>query len=146
VRLVRIASAALLALAAAGIVARRLFPTRGNAESDEVELNAVLRGEALRSRAQAFRGGTARAWLGGVAIDLRDATLAPGARLDVSTVLGGVAVRVPAGWRVETDVNVHAGGFAVHVPEPADAAAPTLAITGRTVLGGLAVGVPSPAE
>jgi hypothetical protein len=145
-RVLRLAGLLLLVGAAAGVAARKMLPSRGDAESDEVELNAVIHGETLKSRAQAFRGGTVRAWFGGVAIDLREATLAPGARLEVSSLLGGIAIRVPPGWRVETDVDALAGGVAVDVPEPEDPAAPVLRIEGRTVLGGLAVGAKPPAE
>jgi hypothetical protein len=140
VRILRSVGLFLLVGAAAAAAARVLFPSRGDAESDEVELNAVIHGETLKSRAQAFRGGTVRAWLGGVAIDLREATLAPDARLELNGVLGGIAIRVPTGWRVEANVESLAGGVAVDVPDPEDPAAPLLRIEGRTLLGGVAVG------
>jgi hypothetical protein len=127
-------------LIAAGALVKAAFPSRGDEESDEVALMAVLQGIQLRSRAQAFRGGTMMSWLGGIAVDLRDAQLAPGAQLDLRSVLGGIAIRVPTGWRVTSNINALGGGVAINVPEPDDPDAPTLTLDGMTVLGGVAVG------
>ena len=44
------------------------------------------------------------AWFGGITLDLREATLAPGARLTVNTIFGGVAIRVPPEWRLESNL------------------------------------------
>jgi hypothetical protein len=130
-------------LVASGLLLQRVFPSRGDEESDEVTLVAALNGVALKSRAQAFRGGSMLAWLGGVAVDLREAQLAPDAHLDVHSAFGGIAIRVPPGWRVESGVKSLAGGVAIDVPEPEAADAPTLRIDGMTVLGGVAVGARS---
>ena len=126
-------------LASAALL-KRAFPSRGDEESDELRLIAILNGIELRSRAHAFRGGSMFAWLGGIAVDLREAELAPGARLEVGSLLGGIAIRVPPGWKVESDVRSLGGGVAVQVPEPDDPEAPTLQLTGFTALGGIAVG------
>ncbi|HXG77543.1 MAG TPA: hypothetical protein VNJ53_13340 [Gaiellaceae bacterium] len=135
---------ALAGFAVSGALLRRAFPSRGDETSDELELVSVFAGTALRSRAQAFRGGSVLSWCGGTALDLREATLAPGARLTVYTVLGGVALRVPPGWRVRSSVHALAGGVAVNVPEPEDPEAPTLVVDGLAVLGGVAVGSSAP--
>ena len=108
-------------------------------------LVAILDGIELRSRAQAFRGGSMFTWLGGIAVDLREAQLAPGAHLEVGSLVGGIAIRVPTGWRVESDVQSLGGGVAIGVPEPADPDAPTLRLTGFSAFGGVAVGA-KPAE
>ena len=79
-------------------------------------------------------------WLGGIAVDLREAKLAPDAQLELGSLFGGIALRVPAGWRVESDVRSLAGGAAVDVPEPDDPNAPTLRVTGFSAFGGIAVG------
>ena len=125
---------------ASAAAVKRAFPSRGDAESDEVRLVAILNGIELESRAQAFRGGSMFSWLGGIAVDLRDAQLAPDAHLEVGSLFGGIALRVPPGWRVESDVQSLAGGVAVDVPRPESDDAPTLRITGFTAFGGVAVG------
>jgi hypothetical protein len=127
-----VASAALL---------QRVVPSRGDEDSDEVALAAILNGVELRSRSHAFRGGSMFSWLGGIAVDLREAELAPNAHLDVHSAFGGIAIRVPTGWRVESNVKSFAGGVAISVPEPENADAPTLRLDGFTAFGGVAVGV-----
>jgi Cell wall-active antibiotics response 4TMS YvqF len=122
------------------LLLQRLFPSRGDAESDEVALVAIVNGVALKSKAQAFRGGSMFSWLGGIAVDLREAQLAPDAHLDVHSLFGGIAIRVPPGWHVESDVKTLGGGVAVNVPAPESDDAPTLTIDGFTAFGGVAVG------
>ena len=128
---------------ASALLMKRLFPSRGDAESDEVALVAILNGVAIKSRAQAFRGGSMFSWLGGIAVDLREARLAPDAHLDVHSLFGGIAIRVPPGWRIESDVKSLGGGVAVGVPAPESDDAPTLTIDGFTAFGGVAVGAKS---
>lgn len=125
---------------AAAVAIKRAFPSRGDAASDEVRLVAILDGVAIKSRASAFRGGSVFSWFGGIALDLREATLAPDAHLEVGSLFGGVAVRVPPGWNVVSEVKALAGGVAVDVPEPDAGDAPTLRLTGYAVFGGIAVG------
>jgi hypothetical protein len=131
-------------LASAALM-KRVFPSRGDADSDEVALVAILDGVAIESRAQAFRGGSMVSWLGGIAVDLREAQLAPDAHLDVASVFGGIAIRVPPGWRIESNVTALGGGVALGVPELEAADAPTLRLDGFSAFGGVAVG-PQPAD
>lgn len=121
------------------VALKRVLPSYGDEESDEVALAAVGDGIELRSRARAFRGGSMIAWFGGIAVDLRDAELAPDARLSVATVFGGIALRIPEGWKVDSSVTAYAGGVDVSVPEPADDDAPVLVLDGIALLGGIAI-------
>lgn len=125
-------------LAAAQVV-KRAIPSRGDAESDEVTLMAVFDGVELRSEATAFRGGSMVAWYGGVDADLRGAQLAPDARLSVTPLFGGIALRVPPEWRIEKDIRAVAGGFDVSGTDPDDPDAPVLRLEGRALCGGIAV-------
>lgn len=124
-------------------VLKRAFPSRGDAVSDEVALVAIMDGITLKSRARAFRGGSMFTWLGGIDVDLTEATLAPDAHLDLRSLFGGIAIRVPPGWRVVSDAAAFAGGVAVDVPAPTEDA-PTLRITGFSAFGGVAVGAQRP--
>jgi hypothetical protein len=125
---------------ASALLLKRMYPSRGDAESDEVALVAILDGIELKSRAQSFRGGSMFTWLGGIAVDLRDAQLAPDAHLDVGSLFGGIAIRVPPEWRVEARVKAFGGGVAVKAPEADSGDAPTLTIDGFSAFGGIAVG------
>ena len=137
-----------LALAAVGAVAgfmaaaafvKRAFPSRGDELSDELGLVAVFDGIELESSATSLRGGSVLAWYGGVSLDLREATLAPGAHLTVHTLFGGVAIRVPPTWRLESNLQSFGGGADVR-PGSESPEAPTLTIDGRALFGGIAVG------
>src|SRR5438067_8561414 len=72
-------------MAAAAFV-KRAVPSRGDEESDELALVAVMDGIELTNRSKAFTGGSMVAWYGGIAVDLREAELAPDARLSVRTL------------------------------------------------------------
>ena len=134
---------AVAGFAGAAALLKRALPSRGDESSDEVALVAIFDGIDLKSRAAAFKGGSLLAWFGGIAVDLREATLAPGAHLSVHTLCGGIAVRVPAGWRLESTVQTVAGGVDVRAAaESPDA--PTLTLDGFALFGGIAVGARSP--
>ena len=79
------------------------------------------------------------AWLGGIDVDLREAQLAPDARLSVTALLGGISIRIPEEWRVESSVHALAGGVNVKSARTDDPDAPTLRIEGLAALGGVAV-------
>ena len=131
-------------MAAAAFV-KHAVPSRGNEESDELGLVAVFDGIDLTSRATSFRGGSVLAWYGGISLDLREATLAPDARLTVHTLFGGVAIRVPPEWRLESNLQALAGGADVQ-PGSESLDAPTLTLDGRALFGGIAVGEKLPNE
>jgi len=127
-------------LAAAAAIVKRIVPSRGDAESDEVALVAIFDGIELESSATAFRGGSMFTWFGGIAVDLRNVTLAPDARLTLNTLWGGVAIRVPPEWHVESTAKALGGGVAVKPPQTEVADPPRLQIDGFALLGGIAVG------
>jgi hypothetical protein len=127
-------------LASAAAFVKGAVPSRGDAESDELSLVAVFDGIEIKSRAKAFKGGSMLAWFGGIAVDLRDAELAPDAQLSVHALFGGIAIKTPPGWRIESDVKALAGGVDARTPSQDDPDAPVLALTGRALFGGVSVG------
>ena len=129
-----------LGMISAAAIVKRALPSRGDEESDEVSLVAVLDGIDLKSRATGFRGGSMFAWLGGIAVDLREAQLGPDAHLRTNALFGGIAVRIPAGWQVESRVKALFGGVDVKALGANDPAAPTLTLEGLALFGGIAVG------
>src|SRR5262245_13531828 len=126
-------------MAAAAFV-RWAVPSQGDEESDELRLVAVFDGITLASRARAFTGGSMLAWYGGIDIDLREVELAPDARLSLHTLFGGIAIRTPPGWRVESEMNAFAGGVDTRTSSQGDPDAPVLTPTGTAFSGGIAVG------
>ena len=137
---------ALAGFVGAAAVLRRLLRTRGDSESDELALVAIFDGVELKSRATAFRGGSMLAWFGGIAVDMRDAQLADEAHLTLHAVFGGIALKIPEGWRVESKLSAIGGGVDTRVPEPKDMSAPRLVLEGFALLGGVAVVARAPEE
>jgi hypothetical protein len=129
----------LAGLAAAGAFIRIAVPSRGDEESDELSLVAAFDGIDLKSRAKAFRGGSMLTWFGGIHVDLREAELAPAARLAAYTFFGGIAVETPPGWRVESSAKAIAGGVDARTQAQDDPDAPVLTLEGMSVFGGIAV-------
>jgi hypothetical protein len=127
-------------MAAAAAFAKRAVPSRGDEESEELALVAVFDGIDLRSRAKAFRGGSVLAWYGGIEVDLREAQLAPGARLSAHTLFGGIEIKTPSNWRVESSLKALAGGVEAGTPARDDPDAPVLTVEGMALFGGIAVG------
>ena len=135
---------AIAGFAAAGVLMRRAFPSVGDQASDEVALVAIFNGIELKSHASAFRGGSMFSWFGGIAVDLREAELAPDARLRVTTTFGGIAIRLPAGTKVESNASVLAGGIEIDAPKPETDDEPRLVLDGVALLGGIAVKADKP--
>jgi hypothetical protein len=105
--------------------------------SDFSEL-AVM-GGVRKNLSDDFRGGAATAVMGGIDIDLRDATMVRReAVLDVSTVMGGVKIRVPETWTVVTRVNNIMGGYSDSTRRPKDDDH-RLILKGTLLMGGLKV-------
>ena len=129
-------------MAAAAFV-RRAIPSEGDEESNDLRLVAVFNGITLASRAKAFTGGSMLAWYGGIDVDLREVELAPGARLSLNTLFGGIAIRTPPGWRIESDMKTFAGGVDTRTSSQGDPDAPVLTLTGTALFGGIAVGAKS---
>jgi hypothetical protein len=146
-RLLRVVVVVLLfyaVMAAIALLLRRLIPSLGDEESDEIALAAVGTGIDLRSRAPSFRGGSARAIMGGLDLDLRAATLDPaGGRLVVRAIMGGVQVTVPDTWRLEpAPALVLLGGVDLpRVEEAGDPDGPALELIVLAALGGVQVSV-----
>ena len=126
-------------IATAAAFVKRALPSFGDETSDEISLVAVFDGIELKIRAEAFRGGSILAWYGGVDLDLRQAELAPGARLSVHTLFGGIDIQTPPTWRVESEAKALAGGVQAHTPADDDPAAPVLTLEGFALLGGIAI-------
>ncbi len=130
-----------LSLSLAALIIKRLHPSRGGPDDNEVDLAVVYTGLEFASHAAAFRRGSVLTMFGGSQVDLREAALDPaGASLEVHTVFGGTAIIVPEGWRVTLDATSFCGGSESKVD--ADGLPPNaseLTIHAWTLFGGLAV-------
>ncbi len=119
------------------IIAKKL--SRGDETSDEFQVATILGGKKFESHAKDLKSGVVITSMGGIELDLTDATLASsGAELELKTTMGGIQVTVPEDWAVKVDAESKAAGFDVKVtpPESLPIGAPELRIHAVTRLGG----------
>jgi len=104
----------------------------------------VFGGLERRMTSQDFQGGDVTAIFGGVELDLTEATIqANEATLAVTTIFGGVEIRVPPNWQVAFRGAPIFGGIedktrTARVNDPATELK-TLIITGAVIFGGLEI-------
>ena len=89
------------------------------------------------------------AWMGGIGLDLREATLtAPVTDIYVFALMGGVEIIVPPGVRLESDGFAIMGGFEDQLTEPAsaDPNVPLVRVHGMAIMGGVEARVAAPED
>lgn len=126
---------------------------RGFIESTDnrVRVISVMGRSDHVSRATAFRGADVTNIMGRSDLDLRDATLAPGATASVRVVslMGAVVLRVPPSWTVDTGAISAMGGVADErpqwssdakdAPDTAAGPPPRLVLRGAVMMGRLTI-------
>lgn len=124
----------------------RVEKTGGDAVIDPAESFRVfqmLGGSDRVFTSTSLRGGEATALMGGVEIDLRQATLATGgARVAVTAIMGGVVLKVPQHWDVVIEGAPLLGGIADKRPANPPTAperAPRLEVRATVLAGGLEI-------
>lgn len=114
----------------------------GGASPDAVvHAFAFMSGVGRRSVAPDFRGGDANAIMGGVELDLREASMAEGeaAVIDTFAFWGGVEIRVPEGWRVVSEVMPLMGAYEDHSTGKNASSGPVLIVRGVAIMGAVEV-------
>ena len=74
-----------------------------NQQIDEDEINFVAVSTRTEEKVKLanFRGGYLRAVMGGVQLDLTEATIGdPPATIEMTVVMGGAGITIPEGWKV----------------------------------------------
>ena len=108
-------------------------------EADSFLDVAIMSGVKRTYLSADFRGGEATAVMGGIELDLREAVMdRREAVLDVSTVMGGMKIRVPETWKVVSRVNTVLGGYKDNTRNPANDDH-RLVLKGTVLMGGLQV-------
>src|SRR5688572_15670958 len=114
--------------------------------SDRVRMVSVMGRAEHTNRAEAFRGADVTNVMGRAELDLREATVVPGdvASLRVVSLMGGVVVRVPPNWTVDTGAVSAFGAVRDERPRLRDGEAPTgpgprLVLRGLVMFGRLTI-------
>jgi predicted membrane protein len=101
---------------------------------------AMMSGVKRQIVSKEFRGGDATAMMGGVELDLREASIKDGeaAVLDVFVMMGGIELQVPENWVIDSHVLPLMGGFEDKTRPPREPG-PRLIIKGMVVFGAVEV-------
>lgn len=112
--------------------------------ADVLHRDVTLGGAQIKMDSQQFKGGHLSTIMGGIEVDLRRANLAEDETvLHVSSILGGIDLRVPEGWRIIDQVSPILGGVddGTHAPVvgAGEPAAKRLILRGSVILGGVSI-------
>ena len=106
---------------------------------DTENISAILAGSDTTNKSTDYKGGKIYAIFGGVALDLRDATIKKEATIEVFTLCGGIELKVPRNWQVRQQVFPILGGVETKSHTSAETDGPVLTIIGTVALGGVEV-------
>ena len=102
---------------------------------------AFWSGKQRRTASPSFERGDLTAVMGGVELDLRGSTTAPGgAVIDVFVMWGGIEIWVPPDWAVANEVTVLLGGAEDRSTGAQDARS-RLTVRGFCIMGGIEIGL-----
>lgn len=107
--------------------------------TDWVSGLAILAGFERKNNSQTFRGGDLTAFMGGVELDLRLASMREPAVIDVFVMWGGVGIYVPRDWTVELRGTPLLAGFEDNSQPPPAPTEKRLIIRGLALMGGVEI-------
>ncbi len=98
---------------------------------------AIMGGYKRTNNSQDFRGGELTAVMGGIDLDLRNASIQQGeAIIDLFAFWGGVKIRIPSEWTVSLEAMPILGGFEDKTIPPKGEVTQRLVIRGYAIMGG----------
>jgi predicted membrane protein len=103
-----------------------------------IKAMAVIGGFRRSNNSQDFKGGELTAIMGGLEIDLRNASIKGEAIIDIFTLMGGVEMRVPDDWRVSVQGFPFLGGYEDKTRPPKESSK-LLIVRGTVVMGGVEI-------
>ncbi|MES2106472.1 MAG: DUF5668 domain-containing protein [Pseudomonadota bacterium] len=107
-------------------------------DNTSIDVVAVMSGHNLKSDSQAFKGGDILAIMGGVELDLRQASILSEATISVFAMWGGIVIKVPTDWSVVMNGTPILGGMDDKTVPPMNAGK-RLVITGEAIMGGVEI-------
>lgn len=107
---------------------------------DRIDESTMFGSISKRVTTKSFKGGSISVVFGAAEIDLRSAQLAEeGAVLDISTIFGGVEIRIPESWMVQTHSSAVLGGVDVKYSNTEVNIGKRLVINASAVFGGVEI-------
>ncbi|WP_028534144.1 LiaF transmembrane domain-containing protein [Paludibacterium yongneupense] len=138
-----------LILGGIGVIVRGFMPRRSDKRcnplpppsmehKDSINSSAIMGGANVRCDSPDFKGGELNAIMGGIELDLRQASIQSQAVLRVYCVAGGIAIRIPTDWQVVRRVSSVLGGVDDKTIPPMQADK-TLLLQGEVIIGGIEI-------
>jgi hypothetical protein len=112
---------------------------RTNSNKSRMNVVAIMSGISRGSNSTAFRGADLVAIMGGCEIDLRKAAINGEATIDMFCMWGGIEIRVPEDWTVESQIVPLMGGVEDKTRPPQAATAHHLTLRGVALMGGIEI-------
>ncbi|MES2823239.1 MAG: DUF5668 domain-containing protein [Pseudomonadota bacterium] len=106
--------------------------------NSSLDITAVMSGNKTVNNTQDFKGGEVTAIMGGIELDLRDASMQSEAVLNVWATWGGIEIKVPRDWIIVNRVTAIMGGVEDKCA-PASDSKKRLIITGTAIMGGVEI-------
>ena len=135
-----------IVFAGLGILMRGGRPSkdRGDRKGDEITGErfsefAVLSGLSPQVSSSSFKGGEARAFMGGLEIDLRESDFDGEAVVEVFAMMGGIEIRVPPNWTVNAEITPIMGGMEDKTQAAERDPNKKLTLRGLVLMGGIEV-------
>ncbi|HTD06796.1 LiaI-LiaF-like domain-containing protein [Undibacterium sp.] len=138
---------AVLIVAGIMVVSRGMFGRRGRrrdgvqslaGDNSTIDVVAVMSGHNLKNDTQDFRGGDIVAVMGGVELDLRQASMQSEAVISVFAMWGGIVIKVPTDWSVVMNGTPILAGMDDKTV-PSMSAGKRLVIEGEAIMGGVEI-------
>jgi predicted membrane protein len=105
---------------------------------DRIDEATIFGSISKKITTKSFKGGSISVVFGAAEIDLRSAQLAEeGAVLDISTIFGGVEIRVPESWTIQTRSSAVLGGVDAKYSNTEDNTGKRLVINASAIFGGV---------
>jgi len=105
---------------------------------DFIDSTSIFGGVHKKIMSKNFKGGDITTFLGGTELDLTQADFTGTARLDVTQIMGGTKIIVPAHWEVRSEVTAVFAGFEDKRQQPgASNPDKVLIIQGTSIFGGI---------
>ncbi len=114
-------------------------PLRTDDGSSRLSAVAILGAFSRGSNSKAFRGADLTAIMGGCEVDLRNAAIDGEAYADVFALWGGIEIRVPDNWTIESHVVPILGGVDDQTRAPQNATKHRLILRGFAIMGGVEI-------
>jgi predicted membrane protein len=113
-------------------------PIESSDANSYIKAIAIMGGYRRMNNSQDFKGGELTAIMGGLEIDLREASIKGEAVIDIFALMGGVEMRVPEDWLVIIEGFPFMGGFEDKTRPPKESTK-RLVIKGTAMMGGLEI-------